>query len=134
MSDDVRGANAPRSQRKAFLRILTSLAWADGEANERELEQIHLAASELSVPLGERDLESHDLDQLAASLSDLDLQARLLDELATLASADDEVVEEELSTIKYFASAWDREPPTLGGVIWARVPDLSAEPDEGADA
>ncbi|MBL4845766.1 MAG: TerB family tellurite resistance protein [Planctomycetes bacterium] len=134
MSDDTRGADAPRSERKSFLRILTSLAWADGVADERELQQIHLAASELSVALGERDLEGHDLDQLADGLTHPELRSRLLDELATLAAADEEVAQEELSTIRYFANAWGVEPPALEGVDWANVPDLTPEPDEGADA
>lgn len=129
---DSRGADAPRSERKSFLRILTSVAWADGVADERELEQIHLAASELSVALSERDLEAHDLDALAASLEHPELRARLLDELAALAKADDCLDDDELSTIKYFAQAWSLEPPALEGIDWAGVEDLSFEAEEPA--
>jgi len=121
---DSRGADASRSERKSFLRILTSVAWADGVADERELEQIHLAASELSVALSERDLEAHDLDELAASLTHPELRARLLDELATLAKADDCLDDDELSTIKYFAKAWDLPPPLLDMLDWDGVSDL----------
>lgn len=128
---DSRGADAPRSERKSFLRILNSVAWADGVADERELEQIHLAASELSVALGERDLEAHDLDQLAASLQHPELRARLLDELATLAKADECLDDDELATIKYFAQAWDLPPPDLEGLDWDGVEDLSADLSDG---
>lgn len=118
---DSRGDDAPRSERKAFLRILSSLAAADGLADERELEQIHLAASELHVALSERDLEEHDLQGLAESLQHEGLRARLLDELATLAQADEALPEEELALIKYFASAWELAPPALAGVDWEGV-------------
>tara|TARA_R110002072_G_scaffold145927_1_gene292613 strand:- start:234 stop:665 length:432 start_codon:yes stop_codon:yes gene_type:complete len=135
---DSRGADASRSERKSFLRILTSVAWADGVADERELEQIHLSASELSVALSERDLEAHDLDALAASLEHPELRARLLEELATLAKADDCLDDDELSTIKYFAQAWDLPPPHLDGLDWEGVDDLTfesaAEAEESDDA
>lgn len=132
---DSRGADAPRSERKSFLRILNTVAWADGVADERELEQIHLAASELSVALSERDLEAHDLDTLAASLQHPELRVRLLEELATLAKADDCLDDDELATIKYFAQAWDLPPPLLDMLDWDAVDDLTfADPeDEGED-
>jgi uncharacterized tellurite resistance protein B-like protein len=120
MSDE-RGSDAPRKERKSFLRILTSLAWADGVADERELAQIHLSANDLSVALSERDLEEHDLEDLAARLTHPELRSRLLDELAKLAAADEEVTADELATIKFFAGAWELVPPSIEGVDWESV-------------
>lgn len=138
---DSRGDDAPRSERKAFLRILSSLAGADGLADERELERIHIAASELHVALSERDLEEHDLASLADGLQHGALRARLLEELAALAQADDSLPEEELALIKYFASAWELAPPTLEGVDWEGVglpwagdPSAALDAEDLADA
>lgn len=131
---DPRGSDAPRSERKAYLRILSSLAAADGIADEQELERIHLAASELQVALSEHDLEPHDLDALAEGLSHAGLRARLLDELSALARTDDSLPEEELALIKFFAVSWDMTPPALEGVDWTTVGlPLPQDPDAGLD-
>ena len=117
-------------EKKAFLRVLSQLAWADGVVEESELKVLHLAASELSVALSERDLEERDLDELAAKIEHPDLRAKLLIELARLAAADDDLAPEELATIQYFASYWKIDPPVLEGVDWARVADAPPVAEE----
>ena len=111
------------SERKAYLRILTSLAWADGEVEHDELEVVHLAANELSTALSERDLEERDLIELAAKVTDVELQGRLLDEMARVARADGHVDDEELSEIKALAEIWQLSPPQIEGLDWRTVPD-----------
>jgi uncharacterized tellurite resistance protein B-like protein len=113
-----------RSERKAYLRVLCSLAWADGELQDSELEVLHLAASDLGVALGERDLDPADLDDLADRITHPQLQARLLDELCKLAGVDDDLDPEELSTIKFFAERYGLTPPALPGVDWDAVAQL----------
>lgn len=117
-----------RSERKAFLRVLTSLAWADGVVEEAELELLHLAANDLGVPLGERDLDPHDLDDLAARVTHPLLRARLLDELCKLAQADDDLAPDELATIRFFADRFGLAPPPLPGVDWTSVPPPGSAP------
>jgi DnaJ-domain-containing protein 1 len=109
------------AERKAFLRVLTSLAWADGEVDQAELEALHLAANDLSVALGERDLEARDLAALADKVRRPALQERLLHELRRLAEANQQVEQGELSTIKFFATRWGCAPPPIPGVDWASV-------------
>ena len=109
------------SERKAYLRILTSLAWADGEIEHDELEVVHLAASELSVALSERDLEERDLEELATKVTDVALQGRLLDEMAKLAMADGHAGDEELGEIKALAQLWQLSPPQIEGLDWRAV-------------
>lgn len=109
-------------ERKAFLRVLTSLAWADGSVDLAELEVLHLAASDLEVALGERDLEEHDLAALADKVRRPALQERLLHELRRLAEANQQVEQHELSTIKFFATRWNCAPPPIAGVDWESVP------------
>lgn len=111
-----------RSERKAFVRVLSSLAWADGELAEAELEVLHLTASDLQVALGERDLDPRDLDDLAQRVSHPQLRARLLEDLCKLAGADEAVDPGELSTIKFFAERFGLTPPALPGVAWEEVP------------
>lgn len=108
-------------ERKAFLRVLTSLAWADGSVDLAELELLHLAASDLEVALGERDLEPHDLAALADKIEKPALQERLLHELRRLAEANHQVDPQELSTIKFFATRWRCAPPPITGVDWDSV-------------
>ncbi|MCO5164751.1 MAG: hypothetical protein M9894_00065 [Planctomycetes bacterium] len=124
MSDDedldLRGVSS--GERKAFLRVLSSLAWADGEADPSELEVLHLAANDLRVALSERDLEPRDLEALAGLVTRPALQERLLVELRRLAEADLRVDQDELSTIKFFAERWGCRPPHMDGVDWDQVP------------
>ncbi|MBX3465337.1 MAG: TerB family tellurite resistance protein [Planctomycetes bacterium] len=124
MSDDedldLRGVSS--AERKAFLRVLSSLAWADGEADPSELEVLHLVANDLRVALSERDLEAGDLEALADRITRPALQERLLVALRRLAEADLRVDREELSTIKFFAERWGCRPPPMDGVVWDEVP------------
>jgi uncharacterized tellurite resistance protein B-like protein len=108
-------------ERKAFLRVLASLASADGDLDPTELELLHLTANDLNVPLGERDLETHDLVFLANMVQRPVLQQRLISELARLMSADARVDSRELSTIKFFADRWKLPLPALEGVDWTAV-------------
>lgn len=108
-------------ERKAFLRVLASLASADGDMDPNELELLHLTANDLNVPLGERDLETHDLVFLANMVQKPVLQERLILELAKLAQADDRIDPRELSTIKFFAQRWRLTPPGIQGVDWDAV-------------
>lgn len=110
-----------KAERKAFLRVLSSLAWADGEASQAELEVVHLAASDLQVSISERDLEPRDLEALAGAIRRPALQERLLFALKRLAEADDRLAPEELMTIKYLAARWGCAPPSIVGVEWDRV-------------
>jgi uncharacterized tellurite resistance protein B-like protein len=120
MSDfDLEGVGT--GERKAFLRILASLAGADGDLDPSELEVLHLAANGLSVALGERDLEPHDLEALAAKVTRPALQERLLGELVRLAEADQRIEPDELSTILFFARRWGCAPPPMAGVDWSTV-------------
>ncbi len=116
---DLRGVSS--GERKAFMRVLSSLAWADGEADESELEVLHLAANDLRVALSERDLEPQDLEALAAKVTRPSLQERLLHELRRLAEADLRLDPGELSTIKLFATRWGCVPPPIEGVDWSTV-------------
>ena len=100
---------------------LRPAAGADGDLDPSELELLHLAASGLSVALGERDLEPRDLEALAAKVTRPPLQERLLVELARLAEADQRVEPEELSTILFFARRWGCAPPPMAGVDWTTV-------------
>lgn len=109
------------SERKAFLRVLTSLASADGEIDQAELEVLHLAANDLAVALGERDLEARDLRALADKVRSPALQEHLLHELRRLAEANQKVEADELSTIKFFATRWGCAPPPIPGVAWDSV-------------
>ena len=109
------------AERKAFLRVLTSLAGADGDMDPNELELLHLAANDLNVPLGERDLETHDLVFLANMVQQPVLQRRLIQELAQLALADERIDPRELSTIKFFARRWHLPPPALPSVDWDAI-------------
>lgn len=123
MSDDdldLRGVGS--AERKAFLRVLSSLAWADGEADPSELEVLHLAANDLRVALSERDLEPRDLATLADRITRPALQERLLHELRRLAEADARLDPQELATIRYFAERWGCRPPAIDGVDWSTVP------------
>lgn len=115
------------SERKAFLRVLTSLAWADGVVADEELAVIHLAANELHTALSERDLEERDLDELAAKVTHPELRALLLDKLAELARADHELDPDELATIKFFSDAFQLPPPALEGVDWDTVSAAGAD-------
>ena len=119
------------SEKKAFLRVLSSLAQADGFVDDSELRMLHETASELQVALSERDLESRDLKRLASKVSHPSLRAKLLDDLHKLAQADDHVSRGELSVIKFFAKAFKLAPPTIPGVDWSAV--LMPLPDEGDD-
>ncbi len=112
-----------RSEKKTFLRVLSSLAWADGEVADAEMEVLHLAASDLGVALGERDLEPRGLEALAAQVTHPQLQARLLEDLCRLAAVDDDVAPAELATIKFFARRFDLAPPALPGVDWSAIPE-----------
>lgn len=109
------------SERKAYLRILTSLAWADGEVEHDELEVVHLAANELSTALSERDLEERDLIELASKVTDVELQGRLLDEMAKVAVADGHADDEELGEIKALAQLWQLSPPQIKGLDWREI-------------
>lgn len=108
-------------ERKAFLRVLASLAGADGDMDPNELELLHLTANDLNVPLGERDLETHDLVFLANMVQKPMLQQRLIVELARIMNADSRIDPRELSTIKFFANRWRLTPPAIEGVDWATV-------------
>jgi uncharacterized tellurite resistance protein B-like protein len=120
-----------KAERKAFLRVLSSLAWADGEATRSELEVVHLAASDLQVSISERDLEPRDLEALAGAIQRPALQERLLFALKRLAEADDRLAPEELATIKYLAGRWGCAPPAIVGVEWDRVVLPPDGPDGG---
>lgn len=109
------------SERKGFLRVLSSLAWADGVLEVEEMEVLHLAANELNTALSERDMEPRDLETLAGKVVHPELRARLLTELKRLAEADERVAKSELMTIKFFATAWGLEPPEMDGVDWDSV-------------
>ena len=113
--------DATPSEKKSFMRILSSLAWADGILKDEELEVLHLTASDIQVALTERDLADRDLDALARKITNPILQARLLDELRTLAEADDHIAPEELSVIKFFAEQFKLNPPIMAGVDWDQV-------------
>ena len=110
------------SERKGFLRVLSSLAWADGVLEYEEMEVLHLAANELNTALSERDMEPRDLETLADKVTHPELRTRLLAELKRLAEADDHVAKSELMTIKFFATSWGLEPPAMDGVEWDSVP------------
>ena len=110
-----------REERKAFMRVLSSLAWADGVVGDDELEVLHLAANDLSVALSERDMEEHDLDELASKISHPQLRAKLLEELVRLAVADEELWDQELTQIKYLAGKFELAPPAIEGVDWDTV-------------
>jgi uncharacterized tellurite resistance protein B-like protein len=115
-------AGPSRAEKKAFLRVLSCLAWADGEVKTAEMEVLHMTASDLGVALGERDLdEEWALSDLAGQVTHPELQARLLEALGELARADDEVAPEELSTIKFFAAQFALDPPEVPGVDWKTV-------------
>ena len=120
-SDDLDLQGVSSGERKAFLRVLSSLTWADGEADPSELEVLHLAANDLRVALSERDLEARDLEELAGKVTRPALQERLLHELRRLAEADRRLDPGELSTIKYFATRWGCSPPSIEGVDWSAV-------------
>lgn len=121
---DLKGVSG--AERKAFMRVLSSLAWADGEAGPDELEVLHLVANDLRVALTERDLEPRDLEVLAAKVTRPALQERLLHALRRLAEADLRLDADELSTIKFFATRWSCQPPAIDGVDWAAVPQPDA--------
>lgn len=114
-------AEPNRDERKAFMRVLSSLAWADGDVEDEELQELHLVANELSVALSERDLEPHDLDQLARKITHPELRTKLLVELGRLAAADGDVSAEELTQIKHLAGLFGLAPPALDGVDWGAV-------------
>jgi uncharacterized tellurite resistance protein B-like protein len=118
-------AEPSRGEKKTFLRVLSSLAWADGVVADEELQVLHLAASDLQVALSERDLEARDLEALAGKIAHPLLRAKLLEELARLAEADANLAPEELATIKFFAERWELSPPHLPDVDWDQVEPAS---------
>ena len=81
----------------------------------------------LTVAPSERDLEEHDLSELAAGVSDPALRARLTEALAEVAMADGVVQPNEVAVIKYFCAAWGTRPPAIEGVDWSEV----SLPEEG---
>lgn len=103
------------------MRLLSSLAWADGVVDDDELEVLHLAANDLSVALSERDMEEHDLDALASKIRDPELRTKLLGELVRLAASDDCLADEELAQIKYLAGLFELAPPPIEGIDWDTV-------------
>ncbi len=116
-------------ERKGFLRVLSSLAWADGVLEQEELELLHLTASELNVALSERDLDPGDLETLATKVIHPELRQRLLAELKRLAEIDDDLDLSEVETIKFFAEAWSLEPPEMEGVAWGEIGLPGSEPE-----
>lgn len=121
MADDEDLEGVGTGERKAYLRILAWLACADGDVAQDELEVLHLAANDLKVALGERDLDGGDLTALAEKVTHPGLQEKLLGELRRMAEADQKLEPDELATIKFLATRWGCFPPAIAGVDWSQV-------------
>ena len=118
---DPRLSRVPMIERKAYVRLLTAMARADGEITEPELRIIRTSTDVFDLELREADLDEHDLEKLASSLERRSLRERLFGDLKRLIEVDATFEPAELQTIKYLAERWGLEPPAVAGVDWARI-------------